>query len=135
MRRADTPPRNVYFSTAARAIRFARVLVFVLLAIASPATVGFVSASAQTNQRTPVQREIDKQQTRLASTEAEDRRDAVTRLGAMSRPDASRAAIPGLSDASPIVRATTARAILSLPAEEAARLLLPLLRDKKEFVR
>jgi HEAT repeat protein len=87
------------------------------------------------NALTPVQREIEKQRTRLASSDAEERRDAVTRLGAMQRPDASRAAAQSLADAAPIIRATAARAVLSLPPEEAARLLLPLLQDKQEFVR
>ena len=93
-------------------------------------------AARQTqNALTPAQREIEKQRARLSSSDAEERRDAVTRLGAMRRPDASRAAAPSLADAAPIIRATAARAVLSLPAEEAARLLLPLLQDKQEFVR
>jgi HEAT repeat protein len=84
---------------------------------------------------TPIQREIETQRTRLSSVNVEDRRDAVTRLGAMARPDASRAVVSALADREPVVRATAARAVLSLPREEAARLLLPLLRDKQEFVR
>jgi HEAT repeat protein len=108
---------------------------FVLLAVASFSNGARHLVHAQTNQRTPVQREIDQQQARLSSSVMEERRDAVTRLGAMARPDAARVAVAGLSDASPIVRATAARAVLSLPADEAARLLLPLLRDKQEFVR
>jgi HEAT repeat protein len=84
---------------------------------------------------TPLQREIEKLRARLASSDAEERREAVTRLGAMARPDSSRAALPALKDASVIVRATAARAVLSLPAAEAAAALLPLLADKNEFVR
>ncbi|HEY0083733.1 MAG TPA: HEAT repeat domain-containing protein, partial [Pyrinomonadaceae bacterium] len=84
---------------------------------------------------TPQQREIEKLRARLASSDAEERREAVTRLGAMARPDSSRAALPALKDASVIVRATAARAVLSLPAAEAAAALLPLLADKNEFVR
>ena len=84
---------------------------------------------------TPLQREIEKQRVRLASGDAEERREAVTRLGAMARADSSRAALPALKDASVIVRATAARAVLSLPAGEAAAALLPLLSDKNEFVR
>ncbi|MBV9210491.1 MAG: HEAT repeat domain-containing protein [Acidobacteria bacterium] len=57
------------------------------------------------------------------------------RLGWMKRPDSSRAAAAALKDPSEIVRATAATAILSLPSDEAAALLLPLLQDKKEFVR
>ncbi|HLL76197.1 MAG TPA: HEAT repeat domain-containing protein, partial [Pyrinomonadaceae bacterium] len=84
---------------------------------------------------TPVQREIEKQRARLSSSDTEGRRDAVTRLGAMRRPDASRVAAQALGDAEEIVRATAARAVLSLPSEEAARLLLALLQDRREFVR
>ncbi|MGI9108171.1 MAG: HEAT repeat domain-containing protein [Pyrinomonadaceae bacterium] len=83
----------------------------------------------------PLQREIEKQRARLASTDVEERRDAVTRLGAMKRPDSSRAVVVALKDSAVIVRATAARALLSLPADEAAAALLPLLRDKNEFVR
>lgn len=53
----------------------------------------------------------------------------------MSRPDSSRAAVAGLRDSSAIVRATAARAVLSLPPDEAAANLLPLLNDRDEFVR
>jgi HEAT repeat protein len=40
-----------------------------------------------------------------------------------------------LQDNAPIVRATAARALLAMPADEAARALIPLLQDKEEFVR
>ncbi len=84
---------------------------------------------------TPLQREIEIQRARLSSSDQEERRDAVTRLGAMARPEGSRAAAPALGDASAVVRATAARAVLSLGPSEAATLLLPLLRDRDEFVR
>jgi HEAT repeat protein len=57
------------------------------------------------------------------------------RLGALARPEGSRAAAPALADPSAIVRAHAARAVLSLGAGEAATLVLPLLRDRDEFVR
>jgi HEAT repeat protein len=57
------------------------------------------------------------------------------RLGAMHRAAASRAALPLLSDPSPIIRVTAAKAILSLDRSESAAALLPLLNDKDEFVR
>lgn len=57
------------------------------------------------------------------------------RLGWMARPEASRTAANGLQDVEPVVRATAARAVLSLPADEAASALTPLLQDKAEFVR
>jgi HEAT repeat protein len=72
---------------------------------------------------------------RLSSAEVEERREAVTRLGAMARPEASRAAAAALGDPSAIVRATAARAVLSLPLSEAATLILPLLSDRDEFAR
>ena len=84
---------------------------------------------------TPLQREIEKQRLRLSSADVEVRRDAVMRLGALARPESSRAALPALRDAAVIVRAAAARSVLFLPANEAAAALLPLLGDKNEFVR
>ncbi|HEV7890152.1 MAG TPA: HEAT repeat domain-containing protein [Pyrinomonadaceae bacterium] len=84
---------------------------------------------------TPLQLEVRVQTARLSSADVEERRDAVMRLGAMGRPEGSRAAEAALSDTSAIVRATAARAVLSLGHEEAATLILPLLRDRDEFVR
>ncbi len=84
---------------------------------------------------TSLQREIERQRARLASGDMEERRDAVLRLGAIARPDSSRAALAALNDSVPLVRATAARSILSLPAAEAAAQLVPLLRDRDEFVR
>jgi HEAT repeat protein len=96
---------------------------------------GLTNAQTTPPALTPLQREIEQQRTRLASADAEERRDAVMRLGALRRPDASRAAAIALNDTSAIIRATAAHAILSLPADEAARLLSPLLTDRQEFVR
>ncbi len=87
------------------------------------------------NRPTPMQREIELQRRRLSSTEVEERRDALMRLGNLRRPDASRAAAAGLNDPAPIVRVTAAHAILFLPPQEAITLLSPLLKDKSEFVR
>ena len=84
---------------------------------------------------TPLQLEIQKQRRRLSSSETEERRDAVMRLGLMKRPESSRAAAGALTDSSAIVRATAARSVLSLPADEAAALLLPQLQDRDAFVR
>ncbi|MFN2481592.1 MAG: HEAT repeat domain-containing protein [Pyrinomonadaceae bacterium] len=107
------------------------------LSVALPFVAAGTTTRAQAAQRalTPVAREIERERARLNSSETEERRDALTMLGAMARPDASRAAAAGLTDAAPIVRATAARAVLSLPPDEAARLVVPLLRDKSEFVR
>lgn len=84
---------------------------------------------------TPIEREIERQRQRLDSTEVEERRDALMRLGNLQRRDASRVAAKGLGDPVPIVRATAVHAIVHLRPEEAAALLVPLLRDRKEFVR
>jgi HEAT repeat protein len=89
----------------------------------------------ETNRLTPVQREIELQRRRLSSSEVEERRDALMRLGNLKRPEAARAAVTGLSDSVPMVRATAAHAILFLPSMEASALLIPLLQDKSEFVR
>ena len=92
-------------------------------------------AAQETRNLTPVQLEIEKQQRRLSSSDGEERRDAVMRLGSMRLAAASRATLPALQDGSPIIRATAAKAILSIGNEESARNLLPLLNDKDEFVR
>lgn len=84
---------------------------------------------------TPRQRRIEQQKQRLSSGEVEERRDALMKLAAMKHPDAARAAVAGINDLEPIVRVTAAHAITSLPANEAASILLPLLNDKLEFVR
>lgn len=84
---------------------------------------------------TPMQREIERQRQRLGSLEVEERRDALMRLANLKRPEASRAAAAALIDPSATVRAAAAHAVISLPNQEAASLLLPLLKDKTEFVR
>jgi HEAT repeat protein len=84
---------------------------------------------------TPVQLEIQKQQQRLSSSDVEERRDAMMRLGAMRLAAASRVVLPALQDPEAIVRATAAKYILSIGGEESVQYLLPLLNDKDEFVR
>lgn len=84
---------------------------------------------------TPLQLAIERQRERLSSSDMEERRDAVMRLGNLHVAAASRAAIPALNDSSPIVRAHAAKAVLSLDANESVTALLPLLKDKEEFVR
>lgn len=84
---------------------------------------------------TPQQQEIKILSARLSSADVDERREAVMRLGALGRPEGSRAAVAALGDTAAIVRATAARAVLSLPPSEAATLILPLLRDRDEFVR
>lgn len=94
-----------------------------------------ISQDAAKQGLTPVQLEIEKQRQMLDSSDVEVRRQALVRLRELRHPQASRAAQAGLSDAAAIVRATATAAVLSLPPEESAASLLPLLSDKDEFVR
>lgn len=112
------------------AVSFFLALAFTLSAAALDAP----RARAQRD-LTPLQHELNVQTARLSSAEVEERRDAVVRLGAMARPEASRAAASALGDRAAVVRATAARALLSLAPGEAAALILPLLKDRDEFVR
>lgn len=95
----------------------------------------FVALGQQSRNLTPVQLAIEKQQQRLQSGDVEERREALMKLGAMRKAEASRAALPALQDGTAIVRATAAKAILSLGREESVPYLTSLLKDKDEFVR
>ncbi|HEX8499634.1 MAG TPA: HEAT repeat domain-containing protein [Pyrinomonadaceae bacterium] len=119
----------------ARPARRSAVPFFLTLALALAAVAAAAPRSRAQGELTPLQHEVRTQAARLSSGEAEERRDAVVRLGAMARPEASRAAAAALGDMAAIVRATAARAVLSLAPGEAAALVLPLLRDRDEFVR
>lgn len=107
-------------------------LILVPLCVSFAGTLVF---GQSTRSLTPLQSAIETQRERLASSDVEERRDAVMRLGNLHVAEASRAAVPALSDASPIVRATAAKAVLSLDPNESVSVLLPLLKDKDEFVR
>ncbi|HJU92884.1 MAG TPA: HEAT repeat domain-containing protein [Pyrinomonadaceae bacterium] len=107
----------------------------IIVAGASLLVISFCTFAQDSRKLTPAQLEIEKQQQRLSSADQEERRDAVMRLGTMRLEAASRAAVPGLKDLSPIIRATATKAILSMGGEESANLLIPLLSDKDEFVR
>jgi HEAT repeat protein len=112
------------------------VLFSVALVIMSLGLSASSAAFAQGDDRlTPLQRQIEQQKQRLSSGDAEERRDALMKLGTMKHPDASRAAAPAINDPEPMIRVTAAHAVTSLPAAEAATLLMPLLKDKLEFVR
>src|SRR5437763_782854 len=138
----QTAPQFIHARAVPRKRSFASGSAFALtcLALAAGLSVfapSFTRSAAQTAPLalTPLQREIEKQRALLSSDDVEKRRDAVMRLGAMRRADASRAAASALNDPAIIVRATAAHAVLSLPADEAAALIIPLLADRKEFVR
>src|SRR4051812_47989686 len=115
-------------SPANRKAPFVLVLLYLSL-------LGIPVFAQSTDSLTPTQLAIEKQRERLGAGDMEERRDAVMRLGNLHVAEASRAAMPALSDPSPIVRATAAKAILSVDPEHAVASLLPLLKDKDEFVR
>lgn len=108
-------------------------LSLLMVVVLSPMTAAL--SQDRSGSLTPLQFAIEQQRTRLSSADVEERRDAVSRLGAMRHPAASRAVLPGLQDADSIVRATSITAVLSLPPEESAASLLPLLNDKDVLVR
>ena len=71
----------------------------------------------------------------LTSGTNEQKRDALLQIRNLETEAASRLAVPALRDDSEIVRATAAASVVFLPADEAAQNLIPLLADKKPFVR
>jgi len=115
--------------------RFGHQLKLICAFCASLWLSSFLVVAQEGRNLTPLQLEIQKQQQRLSSSDVEERRDAVMKLGAMRLAAASRAAVPALNDASPTVRAHAAKAILSIGADESVAALIPLLSDKDEFVR
>lgn len=84
---------------------------------------------------TRISAQIEAQRQRLSSGDEEERRDAVMRLGALHHPAASKVASIALADISIRVRVAATNAVVSLPPNECASLLLPLLTDKIPFVR
>src|SRR6266446_5893269 len=93
------------------------VSIILLPVFVSTVSAAGTSYNRQTQQAlTPLQLEIEKQKQRLAAAEVEERRDALMRLGALHRAEASRAVVAALADPSPIIRVTAATATLSLPA-------------------
>jgi HEAT repeat protein len=72
---------------------------------------------------------------RIKSGDTEQKRDALFQIRNFGTEEASRIAIPALTDKSEIVRATAAFSVIFLPKDEASNVLLPLLKDKKELVR
>lgn len=135
---AGAPPSLNPRSRRSRATLVRRLAVSFSIALACLLSAQAARAQltdAPSGELTPLQHEIKVQAARLSSADAEERRDAVTRLGAMTRPEGSRAAAAALSDPEAIIRATAARAVLSLGPGEASTLILPLLSDRDEFVR
>lgn len=125
--------KNLRHTSFALALSLVAFVSFPTVPVASAANP--FAQQAEHSSPTPLQVEIEKQTRHLGSVETEERRVAVTRLGSMHHPAASRAALPALQDSVAIIRATAAGAILSLPPGESAGYLIPLLADKDEFVR
>lgn len=71
----------------------------------------------------------------IASGNTELKRNALFQIKNLHTEAASRLAVSALSDPDEIVRATAASAVIFLPKNEAAQVLLPLLSDKAPFVR
>jgi HEAT repeat protein len=94
-----------------------------------------VLAAPQESAQTKLQAEIQKQQLRLGSSDVEERRDALMQLGLLHHPAAARVAATALHDVSPAVRVAAIQSVLWLPGEESATVLVPLLKEKDEFVR
>ena len=65
----------------------------------------------------------------------EEKRTALSEIRNRRTPDQSRRAVPALSDPDATVRATAAGAVVFLPVDEAAAVLIPGLADRDEFVR
>lgn len=109
-------------------------LVALLFCLSATTIVGVVAAQSNAA-LTPTQTEMAKQRTRLSSSDPEERRDALMKLGAMHQPSAARAAMPALSDVSPMIRALAAKVIVSIGPDESVPALIQLFDDKDNFVR
>lgn len=72
---------------------------------------------------------------RQLSGNSEQKRTALAEIRNLETEEASRLAVRALSDDDEIVRATAAASVVFLPETEAVQALLPLLDDKKPFVR
>lgn len=71
----------------------------------------------------------------IRSGNSEEKRSALYEIKKIANESASRIAIPALTDSDLMVRATAASAVAYLPEAEVAKVLVPLLGDKQEFVR
>ena len=79
--------------------------------------------------------DLDLIKANLTSGNTELKRNALHQIKVIRTEAASRLALPLLSDADEIVRATAASAVIYLPKPEASAALIPLLNDKAPFVR
>ncbi len=79
--------------------------------------------------------DIDNFAVTLQTGTSEQKREVLYQIRNLRSEIASRSAIISLKDSDPIVRATAASSVISLPASEAVQVLIPLLTDKQPFVR
>ena len=111
-----------WFQILSATIRVDPRLVIVLCLLFLP-----FSALAQTN--------LNDLRNKLSVGSSEEKRSALFEIRSLHTEEASRIAVPALSDRIDIVRATAASSVVFLPHDEALRSLLPLLKDDSEFVR
>ena len=78
---------------------------------------------------------LDDLRNKLAVGSTEERRSALFEIRSFHTEEASRIAIPALSDKFDMVRATAVSSVVFLPHDEAIKLLLPILKDDSDFVR
>jgi len=111
-----------WFQILSETIRIDPRLVIILCVLFLP-----FPALAQTN--------LDDLRNKIAVGSTEEKRSALFEIRSLHTEEASRIAVPALSDKIDIVRATAVSSIIFLPHDESLRLLLPLLKDGSEFVR
>jgi HEAT repeat protein len=71
----------------------------------------------------------------IKSGTVDQKRNALIEIRNIRTERASRLAVPALADAEEIVRATAVSSVIFLPKVEAGNILIPLLRDRSDFVR
>ena len=84
---------------------------------------------------TLAQSNLDDLKFKISNGSTEEKRNALFAIRSVHNAEASTIAIPALTDADPLVRATAASSVVFLPKDEAAKILIPMLADKVDFVR
>ncbi|MGH9899474.1 MAG: HEAT repeat domain-containing protein, partial [Pyrinomonadaceae bacterium] len=90
------------------------------------------STSAKSNSQ---HEEIEQSGILLESRQSRERIDAIHKLAAIATEESSRVAVKALRDSNPRVRGAAVHAVRFLPMSEVVALIVPLLKDKDEFVR
>jgi HEAT repeat protein len=129
----DLLRKSSVYITAGNGIKAALVVCLMVITFGSAAV--RAQSGTQGDGLTALQRAIERQRTRLSSSDSGERRDAIANLGAMKKPDSSRAALTGLKDPDESVRVAAVHAVAAVPSDEGAQAIIPLLKDKSEFVR